>query len=696
MSKFLKKPDPNDNPLRKLIHFCFRNVIGLSLIFVLFLSSWLYYYVSTPKTYQVKSLLQFNTSSQSNLFNYEKLMLGDTRAVNLDEKSRLYKSRGNILELINILKLNYYIDDKMLNLNSNPFFNDIDISLNTTEASLEGLVYKIRTKENSYDLFDASDNLLIEGASYNENINFEYGSLRLTRNFSQKYINKDIKVTYFAPERLVALVTEMIFVQTYTTRFIFGGSLLEINTLTTDPSLGISILNELNKIYVNRSIEENSKQADASISFLDERTQEVKKLLSDSQQLLNNFQEQNSLFEPGKDGMEILVKIRELDARIYDLSIEEVEIVSKYSEESIISKNFRQQKDILVKERDALVKQISLLPKKQQEFINFSRDVEINSKILEGLTNRSLEFSIIRASTLSDVRIVDAAYKGPVVSPTLFGSMLIFILFGFFTCLAYILIRMRVSDKFKLPFEAEQISYETPLLGVIPKFDEENVNLISDGTGKEAIRSLITNIKMLEKKKLILVSGPLKGVGKSFMSHVLSSELSSLNEKVVILDCDFRQGDLHHNFKSNKIELNEFVEADKNIERYKINDNLYFIPRPHKSSAYALGVFESKKFFEMINKLREQFDYVIIDSPPVLPVSDALSLSKLADVSLIVVRHEFTRPRELKECLALFNLSGIGNTFLVYNGYKRPLGYYGYDYYAYRYYSDTYDYTSED
>ena len=61
----------------------------------------------------------------------------------------------------------------------------------------------------------------------------------------------------------------------------------------------------------------------------------------------------------------------------------------------------------------------------------------------------------------------------------------------------------------------------------------------------------------------------------------------------------------------------------KEYREIQINDNLYFIPRPHKSSAYALGVFESKKF-EMINKLREQFDYVIIDSPPVLPVSDVV------------------------------------------------------------------------
>lgn len=698
MDKFLKKPDPNDSPLRKLVHFCFRNVFGLIAIFILVLSSWIFYYTTTPKVYQMKTLLQFNTSSQSNLFNYEKLMLGDTRAVNLDEKSRLYTSRGNILELIKKLKLNFYINNQMFNLDNAKYFDDIQYSSNFDSTGDEDLAFKVELKNNSYDVLDISENVLLRDANYNKTENLGFGNLLISRKIKPSFDNQIITLNIFEPERLVALVTQMIIVQTYTTRFIFGGSLLEVNTLNTDPSLGINILNTLNDIYVRRSIEENSEQADASLQFLQERTDEVKNLLSESQKRLNIFQEENSLFEPGKDGMELLVKIRELDARIYDLSIEEVEIISKYSQESIIFKNFNNKKNILVNERDALVNQISLLPRKQQDFINFTREVEINSKILEGLINRSLEFSIIRASTLSDVRIVDKAYKGSVVSPTLFGSMIIFIGLGIFICLTYILIRMRLSDKFKLPFEAEQVSYENPLLGVIPNFDSLGISTekVEDGTGKEAIRSLITNIKMLEKNQVIMVTGPLKGVGKSFISNILSNELNAIGSKIAILDCDFRQGDQHKNFNANKITLDEFVTAHKNIEKYKIKDDLYFIPRPNKSSAFALGVFESKGFAEMLSDLKVRFDYVIIDTPPVLPVSDSLSISKQSDISLVVVRHDETRPRELKECLALFNLSGISSTFLVYNGYKKPLGYYGYDYYAYRYYSDSYDYVSKD
>lgn len=698
MDKFLKKPDPNDSPLRKLVHFCFRNVFGLAAIFILVLSSWIFYYTTTPKVYQIKTLLQFNTSSQSNLFNYEKLMLGDTRAVNLDEKSRLYTSRGNILELIEKLKLNFYIDSQMLNIDSAKYFDDIEYSSNFDSTGDQGLALKVELKKDSYDVLDTSENILLSNAKYNKTESLGFGNLSISRKIKPSFDNQIITLNIFEPERLVALVTQMIIVQTYTTRFIFGGSLLEVNTLNTDPNLGVKILNTLNDIYVKRSIEENSEQADASLQFLQERTDEVKNLLSESQKKLNSFQEENSLFEPGKDGMELLVKIRELDARIYDLSIEEVEIISKYSEESIILKNFNNKKNILVNERDALVNQISLLPRKQQDFINFTREVEINSKILEGLINRSLEFSIIRASTLSDVRIVDKAYKGSVVSPTLFGSMIVFIGIGIFICLSYILIRMRVSDKFKLPFEAEQVSYENPLLGVIPNFDSLGISKekVEDGTGKEAIRSLITNIKMLEKNQVIMVTGPLKGVGKSFISNILTNELNAIGSKIVILDCDFRQGDQHKNFKTNKLKLDEFANAHKNIEKYKIKDDLYFIPRPHKSSAYALGVFESQGFAEMMSDLKSRFDYVIIDTPPVLPVSDSLSISKLSDISLVVVRHDETRPRELKECLALFNLSGISSTFLVYNGYKKPLGYYGYDYYAYRYYSDSYDYVNKD
>ena len=231
------------------------------------------------------------------------------------------------------------------------------------------------------------------------------------------------------------------------------------------------------------------------------------------------------------------------------------------------------------------------------------------------------------------------------------------------------------------------------LIGVIPFLDDINNNLKN-----ESFNSLLTNILFsIQPKSIISVSGALKGVGKTYVATNLAKALSALNKKVVILDCDFHRGDVHENFSVDKLSMQQFLNSANEIEKYRATDNLYVIPRPSNQSSTALAFLSSSEFETMLNDLRTHFDYVIVDTPPCLPLSDSLVIYNHVDFMAFVVRQDLTLENEINQSAKQFNTIKDSKLQLVFNAYKKPstiYGYQKYDYYAYKYYyaRDKYEY----
>ena len=162
------------------------------------------------------------------------------------------------------------------------------------------------------------------------------------------------------------------------------------------------------------------------------------------------------------------------------------------------------------------------------------------------------------------------------------------------------------------------------------------------------------------------------------------------------MDCDYKQGDLHKFFNKKKVEIKDLEVENLKIDNFKIKKNLYFIPRAHKGASFSINFFESKKFNDLIKKLKTEFDYIIIDTPPSLSIADSLVLGRYADLIMTVLRHNNSRSQQYVQVIKDFNQANLNTQYVVYNDFSKPRGYYGYDYYAYKYYGkDDYSYDAK-
>lgn len=201
----------------------------------------------------------------------------------------------------------------------------------------------------------------------------------------------------------------------------------------------------------------------------------------------------------------------------------------------------------------------------------------------------------------------------------------------------------------------------------------------------EAFRTIKTNIKYSsadKHKKVLLVTSTEAGEGKSTISSNLALSLSQDNKKVIIIDGDLRKPSVHKKFRiSGSVGLTELLIGEQSLEKikYKINPYLDAIVSGHIPPNPA-ELLASEEMEKLINKLREDYDYVIIDTNPIGLVADAQILSSKVDGVILVARYEKTKKENLLSCKKMIDQVG-GNTIgVVLNGIDEKKGKYYYYY----------------
>ena len=192
-----------------------------------------------------------------------------------------------------------------------------------------------------------------------------------------------------------------------------------------------------------------------------------------------------------------------------------------------------------------------------------------------------------------------------------------------------------------------------------------------------------------QRAKVILITGESPGVGKSFISSNLSEVFAQLNKKVLIIDADMRLGELHKAFNMSQDNgLADYFQQDGHalvdIVHPTTLDNVDFIPRgkqPHNPAS----LLSSDKFSALMTELNAHYDYIIIDTPPVLAASDAMIISQYADKVLMVTRYDKSIEGQLVYAVKQMNKANVQVDGIVLNDVKQGLtSKYSYHYnYAY-------------
>lgn len=368
--------------------------------------------------------------------------------------------------------------------------------------------------------------------------------------------------------------------------------------------------------------------------------------------------------------------------------IKHIAEVIKYTQYQIeeISKNI-----------DEIEKKLYYLPVTERQYLQINRKFALNNEIYTLLLKRRMEASITMASNEPDVVVLDkAAYVSTQYKGTQGGwSFSKVLIFSLIFCIAIIFLIEIMKVRIESIVEIESKSI-IPILGNIT-FNYKNTNLpvneYHSSSITESFRSLRTNLAYYltnKKGNIILISSMISGEGKSFIAANLASILAISNKKTLLIGFDLRKPrltEIFPEFKKNYGYVDYFLgncNFDEIINETKYK-NLY-LTISGTIPPFPAEILDSDKTKEFIKKCSEMFDFVIIDTPPVGIVSDALLLAPFSSVFFYVVRENYSFKSSMKIINEIVNERGIKNAALIYNGFKKQMHYgkrygYGYGYY---------------
>lgn len=329
------------------------------------------------------------------------------------------------------------------------------------------------------------------------------------------------------------------------------------------------------------------------------------------------------------------------------------------------------------------------LPTKEKELTRLSRLFNVNEKIYEYLLQKRAETAIMKSSTISNARVLDAAKLEPIpIKPKRKLIVLVGLILGLILGIAYAFLREFMVYTITNAEEVEKLT-SLPLYGAIPL----NKNKTTENIFAEAFRNIRTNLQFLpgsSKNQIISITSSVSNEGKTTIVAGLGEILAKSDKRVIILDLDLRKASLHKNFElSNNIGMSNVLTGQNKIKeviKKTDTDNLDIIttgPLPPNPSELIL----TDLFQEMLEKLRVDYDYILIDTPPAGLVTDAVIIMNHSDISFAVVRSQYTRKEFVKNIDRLAKDHSQNRMGIILNGIQIGAQY-GYGYgasYAYGY-----------
>jgi len=667
----------------------------ISIVFVVFVLSFTNFQFSTKK-YSIESLIQYEAFDK-NIFDPSRaLQLGangsSSDIVNLIE---LYESRTNYLKVIKDLNLNisvFDIDDD----------ESIDIKIvSDADIHLEKHILEFTFLEKGYGILDESkDEMQI--SNYGDQILFN--GLKITVNSADLKEYRPINIYYYSPESMYNVFKAQMNVEANSSRnaFFRNEGLINVSYVTDDVEQGKDIINYANNIFLNQRIYDETEKSRKAIKFIDENIKSIERSVEANKLKLKQFRERNKSIDVSLETAAIITKIQSLDEALNSIDIELAKAEEIYTTNNPAYVNLLSKKTLIERQKEEVLSEIEMMPKEQQEYIDLYNDLEVSQALFEELESRRLGFSILEASTIGDIRVIDEAYVNRIVSPQLLTVFILTFLSLIIACFIAI-IRGYNFLPISNPAELFDNNIYLPIIGVIPKIDdlesgEDDIRL------NTSIESLIVNINSIQDgdttKKIITITSPSPGNGKSTISMNLSEGLAKIGKRVLLVDNDLKRGNIAKKYGIKSISEKSFNDINETtIDGYRVKDSFYVIPRV-KGLSNTFQFLYSYKYQEKIKFLKEYFDFIVFDTGPILSVADSSILIEKSDFNLLVTRHGVNKINEIKQSIANFNQINKTIDGIVYNAYAKPNSYYGYygiyGNYSYQYYAEKYLYESYD
>lgn len=677
----------------------------------------------TPDTYSVDALVQVEDSKGASA-----ALLGDLSQM-IEQKSpaqaeiEILKSRLVLGSVIKDLHLNIQVSSTENTL-THRLLSDADYK---TEYTTKSVIFKDGLK--SFDIrqfeipaYYLDKNLLLD---------FDKQSLRLTDPVTEEVILTVPlnQVNHVAgPHGLwkVAIFTKDQFDATYNIKSLSlpiavnaisanyavaeRGKLtgvLGLNYQGQDKEHITKVLNAILATYSAQNIERRSAESAQTLKFLDEQLPDLKKQLDDAERQFNKFRQQYNTVDVTKESELYLTQSITLETKKAELEQKQAEMAAKYTAEHPAMREINGQLAAINKQIGELNSTLKQLPDVQRQYVQLYREVEVKTQLYTALLNSYQQLRIAKAGENGNVRIVDTAVEPvePIKPKKLLVLILSVFVGGFIGALIALLrnmLRTGIKDSGQIENEMD-----LPVYATVPRspIQESRIKILkkkksipilavknSDDIAIESLRSIRTAIHFAlanAKNNIIMIAGPSPEVGKSFISTNLATIFAQGNKRVLLIDADMRRGYMHKYFDVDvKPGLSELLSGQADLQKVLHKTqvaNLDVITRG-KSPTNPSEILSSNQFKELLEQLQSQYDHIIIDTPPVLAVTDGIIISQYTGVNLIVARYAKSQMKELELTVNRFEQAGVKVNGFILNDIQRASAGYGYGYnYAYAY-----------
>ncbi|HCD3263788.1 TPA: polysaccharide biosynthesis tyrosine autokinase, partial [Klebsiella pneumoniae] len=462
-------------------------------------------------------------------------------------------------------------------------------------------------------------------------------------------------------------------------------------TLTgTDPNLISKTLNSIANNYLEQNVERQAAQDAKSLDFLNQQLPKVRADLDIAEDKLNSYRKEKDSVDLSMEAKSVLDQIVNVDNQLNELTFREAEISQLYTKEHPTYKALIEKRQTLQQEKTKLNKRVSGMPSTQQEVLRLSRDVESGRAVYLQLLNRQQELSIAKSSAIGNVRIVDDSITDPKpIKPKKILICIIGFILGLFFSVALIMLRFLLRRGIESPEQLEEMGINVYasipvsewLLKASDKRKRKNnesdkLLAVENPTdlAVEAIRSLRTSLHfaMLEaKNNVLMISGASPNAGKTFVSTNLAATISLANKSVLFIDADLRKDYVHKMLgNEGKSGLSDILSGQANVEETIISvpDGQFDYIGRGQVPPNPAELLMHPRFEKLLAWASAKYDLVIIDTPPILAVTDAAIIGRYAGTTLLVARFESNTVKEIEVSITRFEQSGVNVKGCILNG----------------------------
>jgi tyrosine-protein kinase Etk/Wzc len=460
-----------------------------------------------------------------------------------------------------------------------------------------------------------------------------------------------------------------------------------------------AVLSEIGREYMRQNLARKTEEAEKSLAFLNQQLPVLKRQLEQAEDRYNQFRNTHGTVDLQEEARMTLQQAAAARARRNELIQKKTELLARFTEDHPVVAAVNRQRKEVEAEIDAVNTRIKGMPVLEQDEARLTRDIKVNTDLYTALSNTAQQLRLISVGRVSNVRMVDAPI--PPEKPLKPNRPLIValaVVTGLFLGALIAFTRKATMGGIDDPQKIERLLRARVVYATIPHSTNQDklarkarsdggtlpllASIIPEDPAVESLRSFRAALQFAMphfRNNIVMFAGPTRGIGKSFVSANFAAVMAASGKRVLLIDADLRNGQLHHYFNVGRDRgLSRAIlgkAAVDEVIHHDVVDNLDFIPTgelPPNRSEFLLH----PNFGSLLRHVGAAYDMVLLDPPPLLAIADALIIGAHAGAVFIIARSGQTNESEINESIKRLNHAGISPQGVLFNDMAPRLGAY--------------------